>query len=194
MPELTRQHALTRVYQTGQFGQQTDEPIQISQRTGLSIIQIAAFSKTAEQCVKILDQQYGIKVPAAPCRAEKNLLWVGSKRWWLVQPETEADLAKVKQDFDAAAAITEHSQGRVVLRLSGQSVRDLLSKGSKVDFYSPVVTKNWCRPLPLDHFDVVLHCLAKDQVDVYVNRSFALSFWEWLIDAAAEFGGEVMYF
>jgi sarcosine oxidase subunit gamma len=201
MPEtLQRRSALANVYQVGRFGATQPSPgITVQQQQNLSIIQVAAYPDTAHKTAQMI-QAFCDLAPADQPRQgviqeRLHILWNGPQRWWIVQPEDATDttrLARLRADLGVDAAVSEHSQGRIVLRLQGLAVRDLLSKGSAVDFHPMRFQAGWCRPLALDHFDVQLHCLDDSaSVDIYIARSLAVSFWEWLLDACGEFGVDV---
>lgn len=195
---LSRRCALAAVYQTGRFGLTASAAgVTIRRLQGLDILQVATYPDTAERVRQVIAQQCGLAPADQPCRAvmqdDARILWNGPQRWWIVQPENPALLSQLRQELGADAAVTVHSHGRVVLRLQGPAMRALLAKGSAVDFHPDHFPAGWCRPLALDHFDVQLHCMDDQaSADVYIARSLAVSFWEWLLDAAAEFGVEVI--
>jgi len=199
MPEhLQRQCALAAVYQAGRFGQAVPTPgITVQQLQGLSIIQVAAYPDTASKTGQIIQSVCGLAPADKPRQAVMQdtlrILWNGPQRWWIVQPEDATLLQCLREELGQNAAVSEHSQGRVVLRLRGPSVRDFLAKGSTVDFHPAHFQAGWSRPLTLDHFDVQVHCLDNlASVEIYIARSLAVSFWEWLVDASGEFGTEVI--
>ena len=199
MPEtLTRHSALAEVYETGYIGPADHSPgISVQHLQGLSIIQVAAYTDIAKNVNQMIKSICGLAPADKPRQAvmqdEVRILWNGPQRWWIVQPEDSTLAGRLRGELGADAAVTEYSHGRVVLRLSGPAVRDLLAKGSAVDFHKPYFQVGWSRPLALEHFDVQLHCLNDAaSVDVYISRSLAVSFWEWLIDAAGEFGVEIL--
>ena len=76
-----------------------------------------------------------------------------------------------------------------MLRLEGPAARDVLAKGCPLDVDG--LAAGDCAPTVVGHFNVLLHCLGEDVVDVYVTRSFAAAFAEWVLHAGAEFGMEI---
>ena len=193
---LLRRSALAGVYQAGRFGRTPDKSgITITERPGLAIVQIAAYRDTAEKTASAIEKTIGLAPAVENCRATVNhtthVLWVGPQRWWIVEPEGR-DFSGLRQTLGDDAAMTEHGHGRTVLRVNGPAVRDLLAKGASIDFHPTRFTAGWCRPTQLGHSACVIHCVDESPtVDLYVARSFAVSFWEWLTDAAGEFGYEI---
>jgi sarcosine oxidase subunit gamma len=94
---------------------------------------------------------------------------------------------------DAAVVSLGHS--RTCLRVSGNSLRDVLSKGSTYDFHPNVFKAGACIQTGMAHVGVTLHCLSNkagsEEVDIYILRSFALHFFEWLQEASGEYGYRV---
>jgi methylglutamate dehydrogenase subunit D len=37
----------------------------------------------------------------------------------------------------------------------------------------------------MHHVPVLIHCVGKNKFHIYVMRTFALSIWDWLVEAAA---------
>jgi sarcosine oxidase subunit gamma len=88
--------------------------------------------------------------------------------------------------------LTDQGHGRVCLRLSGPAHRTVLAKGCTLDFdpdgeLDPGRVAN----TRLGHMAATLHRLDEETVDLYVARSYAVSFAEWLVHAAAEYGCRV---
>jgi len=58
-----------------------------------------------------------------------------------------------------------------------------------VDFHPSRFAAGWCRPTQLAGMGVTLHCVDDTPiVDLYVPRSYAVSFWEWLMEAGIGHG------
>jgi sarcosine oxidase subunit gamma len=85
--------------------------------------------------------------------------------------------------------VVDLSHARAVLRLEGGAVRDVLAKGCPLDVDG--LATGDCAATVVGHFNVTLHCVGEGVVDVYVARSFAASFGEWVLNAGAEFGIDI---
>ena len=90
------------------------------------------------------------------------------------------------------AAVTDLGHGRTVLRIVGRHGRDLLAKGSGVDFHPRAFPVGACAQSLLGHVGVLVHAVdERPAFDLYVARSYALTVWEWLGESAAEWGFRV---
>ena len=91
-----------------------------------------------------------------------------------------------------AAAVNDVGQGRLVLRLTGPRVRDILAKGCPLDLHASAFPTGHCAESLIGHIGVTIDCTADETFDLYVNRSYAAFFWEWLTRAAMEYGYRVL--
>jgi sarcosine oxidase subunit gamma len=169
----------------------------LAERRGLTMIQIAAIGGNAD-AVRTTAANAGVVLPAAPNTTESRngvaALWLGPSRWLAVMSETEP--AALGRRLEAAvadsAAICDVSHARTVFRVSGPAIRALLAKGCRLDLHPRVFHTGACAQTNIGHFTVLLHGVDDNPtVDLYVARSYAASFWEWLTEAAAEFGYRV---
>lgn len=122
-----------------------------------------------------------------------RLLWNGSGQYLAVSsrhrgPELAARLAADLSPAGAAAVDLSHA--RTVLRLEGAMCREVLAKGCPLDVDG--MQPGDCAPTVVSHFSVLLHCDGDDAFAIYVTRSFAVAFLEWLLRAGAEFGVDVL--
>jgi len=105
--------------------------------------------------------------------------------WWLVSSGTPvAELSALRT--------VDLSEGRTVMRLAGPRARDVLAKGCGLNLHPSVFAAGRCTQTSVTHIGCVLHHVDATTWDFYVPRSYARHFWEWLTDAASEFGSEVL--
>lgn len=121
-----------------------------------------------------------------------TLLWNGPGQWLAVTSATPAEdfVAGLRSALsESGATVTDLSHARTVIRLAGPKARDVLLKGCPLDL--ELFQMNDCASSLLGHLNVQLHCLGDQTFDLYVFRSFGLAMWEWLVDAALEYGVEM---
>ena len=90
--------------------------------------------------------------------------------------------------------MTDQSDARLVLLLSGPRVRDVLAKGVPVDLHPKAFKPGDVANTIVAHIGVQIDML--DDAPIYqltAPRSTAGSFWSWLTASAAEFGYEVRW-
>ncbi len=129
---------------------------------------------------------------------QRLALWLGPDEWLVVTPTgaegetTEAlrrALAGRHAAVTAVTAVTDVSEGRAVIALSGANARDVLMKGCPLDLHPRAFKPGQCAQSTFAKALVIIHqTSAAPAYHIYVERSFADYLWMWLEDAAAEYG------
>lgn len=84
--------------------------------------------------------------------------------------------------------VSEQSESRIRIRISGQKARELMSRGCRLDLHSSVVSKGYCAQTVMAQIGVLLHIVEDEPVyELYVYSGFARSFWHWLTETAQQF-------
>ena len=196
MPETKpRQSALASAYRPGRHGVHAGAAgLRIAERRGLRIVQLACFDADS---AKQAEAASGLPLSAAANRSagrgSETVLWAGPLRWFVVS-EADADLAsRLGARVGVAAALTDLSHARTVLRLSGRRARKVLAKGCGVDFHARAFPVGSCAATGIGKISAHVHAVDESPgFDVMVYRGYGLAFWEWLTEAAAEYGYEVV--
>ena len=194
----TRRSALNEIYQTGDFGEVTNNNpgVTIIERRALSIIQIAAWEEQADAVATAIEHASGVKPSRTACSAvesgETAAIWVGPDRWLVVEKESrELDVLIKDAVNEGKAAITDQSHSRCVIRLSGDEARNVLRKGTTLDLDAAYFKPGEALITGLFHMNGLIHCLTENSFDIYVARSYGQSFFEVITHAAAEYGYRV---
>lgn len=197
MPDtVERRSALAEVYRPGTYGAARAEGpgVVIAERRPLAIVHVAG---PADAVAGGLRQATGAEAPRTPDTAGEGadctVLWLAPDRWLVVSAKrTPADLTRALETaLGTSGAVTDASSGRTAVRLSGARAPDLLAKGCPLDLHPSVFKSGHCAQSLLGPVNVLLHAVDDSRVDLYVARAFALHLWEWLTDAAAEYGYRV---
>ena len=194
--EPQRLSALKGVLEPGIFGARTPG-ITLCERRNLSIVQVAAYADTAQTTRNIIEDFIGALPPSEPNRSiaagAAQICWIGPHKWWIVQTDRPRDANSLARELGDRAAVTTQGHGRTCIRLSGPSARDLLPKGCTLDFHPGHFTVGDCAQTNLGHVNSVINCIDDaPEFDLFIPRSYAVSFWEWITDAAMEFGYKVI--
>jgi sarcosine oxidase subunit gamma len=115
----------------------------------------------------------------------RTVMRVGPRQFWFIAPDTD----DLEVRLAGHCAVTPLSHSRTRIFLDGAPARDVLAKGIALDFHGTAFTPGRFAMTGLHHTPVLVHCLAAHRFELYAPRTFALSIWEWLRDAALEFGG-----
>lgn len=187
--------ALQHVWDAGRFGREADAPgVTLGQRRGLVIAQLCHWPDRTNAFATMVADLLALRVPAANRASVSDtvsLLSVGPETYWAVAASSEP-LAGLRARLDSdTGTVAELSCARCALRVSGPATRQVLAKGLPIDLHPRAMPVDAVASSAVHGIGVVVHRSAEDTFDLYLLRSFAVSFWEWLTDAAAEFGYSV---
>jgi methylglutamate dehydrogenase subunit D len=142
----------------------------------------------------------GLDLPATPRFAGVNhlgFLWLAPGQWIAsAAGEVGAIFAsELAQDLIGLASVTDQSDGRVLIRVSGPRVRDMLAKGCMIDLHQSVFKIDDTAITSIALLTVQVTRLPDDEglavFELAIMRSFAANLWHWLESSAAEFGLDI---
>jgi len=141
----------------------------------------------------------GMILPKESCstttKEQITCMWLGPNEWLLVSNDTaikasnDNELEKILFDDISKTnlgAVTNVSDHYTIFKLSGSNIFEILSKGCPFNFDSENFGNNKVVQTILNHIDVTIHKKTKNEVDLYVRRSFANHLWDWLRDSAQQ--------
>jgi sarcosine oxidase subunit gamma len=141
-------------------------------------------------------ERLGIDLPTVPNTwvptTAGRAIWLGPDEWLLTSTaETPEDMeARVRAAVVPLGGSTvDVSAQRIMVRLTGERVRDVLARGCAIDLHPRVFGRGRSAQSTLGLAGVVLLALsdAGDDYLVLVRSSFAGYLADWLLDAATEF-------
>jgi sarcosine oxidase subunit gamma len=124
-----------------------------------------------------------------------RILWLGPNEWWVVG--TDARRAGLMEGLRQAFAgqhtnVTDVSESRTVITLSGPAARDLLARGISNDLHPRAFGPGQCAQTSLSRTNVLLHQLDNTpSYEIYVLKSFSDYLWRWIGLIAEDFGMSV---
>ena len=164
----------------------------IGEVKGSSLIQAAGFPSTLQEFEERLETILG-ELPIGShsvVPGERTIFRTCPQQFWIVGPEdglfgrlSEA----IGPDFGTVTSLS-HSRTRIFIE--GDCAADILKKGVALDFHPQIFKPGQAALTGLHHTPVLIHRIREDRFEIYAMRTFALSVWEWLTDAALEFGYE----
>jgi heterotetrameric sarcosine oxidase gamma subunit len=198
---VERLSALAAIYRPGSVGTigAAGPGIILAERRPLATVQVAARAEEGRVVRDALAAALGVAPDAATnrtaTRGDTTILWVGPERWLVVEPErADRDLDTLLRGAlaDTCAGVTDLGNGRTTLRIAGPRSRDLLAKGSAVDFHVRAFPVGACAQGLLGHVGALFHAVDETpRFDLLIARSYAQTVWEWLIESSAEYGCRV---
>ena len=169
----------------------------IEERTDLSFASVVAKRGKRDALVSAVETAYGVALPQGPRRVTRGSVtfagtgpdqWIASAEG----PEAQNFAARVRGRLGPFAAVSDQSDARLVLRLSGPRVRDVLAKGVPLDLHPKVFKPGDVATTLVAYIGVQIDRLDDASFQLSAPRSMAGSFWSWLSASAAEFGYDVV--
>jgi sarcosine oxidase subunit gamma len=192
--------ALESIYRTGQIGVKGHLiSTSICECRDRKLVQISGWQDSFKSvCVKlaaVLKSEIPNDLRQAKSFDGRSIFRVGPERLWVVGASND----KIMHQLDSVslgdeATLTEIGHSRTVLRISGPESDTLLNRGLPIDLDSKIFPVNTFVQSTIHHMSVLVHRIdiAKELVfDIYISRELAITFWEWLTEAAAPLGCEI---
>ena len=139
----------------------------------------------------------GMILPKEACststKEQITCMWLGPNEWLLVSNDTvdkKSNEYKLEEalykDISKAnlGAVTNVSDHYTIFNLTGSNIFEILSKGSPFNFDSETFGDNKVIQTILNHVDITIHRKSKEDVDLYVRRSFSDHLWAWIKDSS----------
>ena len=168
--------------------------VRLTLRDGFGLATLIAADGKDADLQAILAERFGLSLPeagAAQIEGERGLIWSAPGQWLALAPSPHA-LRDLPEALRGVAAVTDQSDSRALVRISGPQARAMLAKGVAVDLHPRAFGPGRAAVTSIAHIGVQLWQRdAGPTYEIAVARSFAGSFWGWLEHAAAEFGYEV---
>ncbi|MFT3989657.1 sarcosine oxidase subunit gamma [Aestuariivirga sp.] len=159
--------------------------LKIAEHRGFSLTQASGLSKDFQKKLSPVVGALPKKIGVAVEHEGRTLLRTGPEQLWIIGPEAD-DVAKKLHGLCAVVPLS-HSRTRILIE--GGPARDVLAKGMAIDFHPKVFTPGMFAMTGLHHMPVLVHCVDENRFHLYAMRTFAMTVWEWLTDAALVFSG-----
>ena len=125
-------------HKLGLFGDHENKEnlLKISEIKDLSIFQIAKFKKSSIEIEKVTINQLNLPTESLKVsyNQETRVLWSGPDTWLIISKKIDLKDEIYKSIRDEDFAITDISQSRAVLQISGLNAKNVLKKGSPINF------------------------------------------------------------
>jgi sarcosine oxidase subunit gamma len=137
----------------------------------------------------------GIGLPKTPrtsaSAADLAVLWLSVDQWLITAGRSRAtSLADALQEKlkGIHCLIADMSDARAIFQLEGDNVREVLNKGTSVDFTTGEFVAGSVRRLRFAEIAAMVHVVSEhpDVMDLYVFRSYADYAWRFLLATARE--------
>ncbi len=185
----------------GHHGRAGPAGVTVSERSRVAVAGIGARKGQTAALSERIAERTGLILPQTPQlvgRDHIGFVWTAPNQWLAMSDGEDgaAFAADLARDLAGLASVTDQTDGRAMLRLSGPRVRDALAKGCMLDLDARVFKQG--------HTAITLIALLTSQItrledtddhlpvfEIAVMRSFAGNLWHWLEASSAEFGLDV---
>lgn len=187
---------LGALFPPGQHGAIGDEGpgLTLHERRPARIMQLTAWPDTVDALDQWVLAATTLALPRAPgtTRDKEGLciLNMGPGRFWIIAEEVDPAREPGAPDMSLGVATTL-SDAHALVRVEGAAAARLMMKAMAIDLNEGTTPPGRVIHSAIHHMPVTLHRLTEDCFDIYVFRGFAVSLWQWLMDAGLEFGIEI---
>jgi len=185
----------------GRDGADGKRRCRLGELRGWLLLQVAGFPATIAEVERVLPAVLGAPLPKTLSESVAvgagRVFRTGPEQFWIVGPAENGDgaEAQLRQAIPPAIGVVtplSHSRTRIVI--DGACARGVLRKGIPLDFDPDAFRADQAALTGLHHTPILIHRAGANRYEIYAMRSFALSVWEWLADAALEFGYDIVAF
>jgi sarcosine oxidase subunit gamma len=137
---------------------------------------------------------YGLSLPSPLARASAGsvaFVWTAPDHWLATSERTDPASfeATLRTALSASASVSNQSDGRTIVRVGGPKAREALAKGVPLDLHPDAFNPGHAASTMVAHIGVTFWQLDdRPSYEFAVFRSFAVAFWDFLVEASAEFG------
>jgi sarcosine oxidase subunit gamma len=177
-------------------GKDGEAGVRIALRADHALATIIVRAGKASAFAAALRDALAMTAPDAPHAVQQGghqLVWSGPGQWLYIGPGRAA-IESLAARLQGLAAVSDQSDARAMVRVSGPRVRDALAKGCMVDLHPRGFATGHTALTSIAHIGVQLWQVDDSpSYDIIVFRSMASSFWSWLSAASGEFGCDVAH-
>jgi methylglutamate dehydrogenase subunit D len=153
---------------------------------GLSISEAPDFTLTQYAgSEKELKKALG-KIPARLGVALDGLLRLSPSQVIAIDPSNRHSRAGGNDGVEGVY-VTQLSSSRTRIALEGENARAVLAKLAAIDFHAKQFKADMFVQTSIHHTPALIHCVEQNTFHIYAMRTFALSVWDAVTDAALEF-------
>ncbi|MGH6948603.1 MAG: sarcosine oxidase subunit gamma [Kiloniellales bacterium] len=178
----------------GRLGKPDGEAgVTLAERPVASLVQVAAWpdsaASVAQRLASLVGSSLALGRPGTTARGEDGIIMTLAPGRFLVESKAAGFEAIVAAAIPAeAAAVTDLTHGRSCVTIEGPAATWVLAKGMGLDFELSAFPVGRVALGAIHEMGVTLRRDSEQAFALYVFRSFALSSFEWLTDAALETG------
>ncbi len=169
-----------------------DAPLLVSERSPGAIATVMARSGQVEALRVAVREGLGLEIVNEACRAasgDRAMIGIGPGNWLFVGDEVGPGTVPALADaLSGFASVFDQSSGYAILSIEGAAASALLGKGAYIDLHPASFPPGRAAVTAIAHIDAILWRVSRTAYEIAIFRSYAGSFWHWLMTASAAMG------
>jgi sarcosine oxidase subunit gamma len=173
--------------------------VTLTEIRGIMLVQVMARRGKAVETAKAAKKLFGVEPPSTPKAVIgkiATLVWSGPDQFLAFAARSaDSQFGKLAEVFAGIASLSEQSDGRCLIQISGPRAREALAKFSSLDLDDTMFPPGAAATSSVDHTPVNIWRDANGAdgeavFNLLVFTSFADSLWKTIVESALEYGLE----
>ena len=168
--------------------------LSIGEVRGWELAQLGVFAGREAEFAAAVGELLAAPLPSAgivSAAGGARVYSIARDQYWVVSADAALAGELAGRVDPTVGTVTSLSHARVRIAIRGASARAVLGKLLSIDLHPEVFTVGRAQQTGLHHTGALCERSAADRYELYVLRTYAVSSWECIVDAALEFGYEV---
>ena len=201
----------------GRDGADGRRSLRIGELAGWHLVQIGVFERSRAALAAAVEAVCGCALPSSPRTVTTSprlvtasprtvttsppivtavpahrLYRIAEDQYWLVTQDRAAAAALSRAIAPQDASITVLDHARIRLLIEGAAAAALLARLVTIDLRPTAFPAGCFAQTGVHHAGVLLERSGAERYEMYVLRTFAVSTWEWIVDAAMSYGYDII--
>lgn len=178
----------------GRDGADGRRALALGEVRGWELVQLGVYAGREEDFAAAVAPILGGPLPQAGgvrATGRARVYSIARDQYWAVAADAALATELANALDPEVGSVTSLSHARTRIALRGERARTVLSKLLSIDLAPEVFAVGEARQTGLHHTGVLCERTAPDRYELYVLRTYAVSLWECIVDAALEFGYDI---
>lgn len=171
--------------------------VRLALRSDLALASVMVRKGQDDALAARVREHFSLDLPRKSRRVEGQgiaFVCTGPGQWLAISEAADGHAFErsLREKLGGTASISDQSDGRMVIRVSGPQARLAIQKGVLIDLHPRAFGPGDAAVTTIAHIGAAFWQIGEAPAyEFAVFRSFARAFWRWLEEAGAEFGVDV---